>query len=100
VTKPQALAHDVAREIAHKYRQPIHNAERAEIERGIGSDAVSLHGGEFGEKGDLRSRLVRGRETGAQYNHADYLYLSNRIAFKITMTLLNWWAMAPPIMWR
>jgi len=29
-----------------------------------------------------------------------YLYLNNRIAFRITMTLLNWWAMAPPIMWR
>jgi len=29
-----------------------------------------------------------------------YRYRSNRIAFRITITLLNWWAIAPPIMWR
>jgi hypothetical protein len=41
-------------------------------------------------------RFVRRRSP----DRADYRYLNNRIAFTITRTLLNWWAMAPPIMWR
>ena len=30
----------------------------------------------------------------------DYRYRSSRIAFRITIRLLNWWAIAPPIMCR